>query len=170
MGALVPLSPAAAAPAAAQSTHVLVVTGLGGAPEYSRAFAEWGRELVEAAERAGVPGSNVVWLAESSVEAASAVSRREAVVDAVGSLGARSAPGDLVVVALFGHGSARGDEVRLNLPGPDLTAGGLAALLDPLSDRRVVVVNAASASGGFVEPLSAPGRVVITATRSTREN
>lgn len=155
----------------AQSTHVLVVTGLGGAPEYSERFAEWGSGLVDAAVEAGVPAENVTWLAErASVAGADGAARREAVVDAVASLGDRSVSGDLVLVALFGHGSARGDEVRINLPGPDLSAGELATLLEPLSDRRVVVVNAASASGGFVAPLSAPGRVVITATRSTREN
>jgi hypothetical protein len=158
--------------AAAQSTHVLVVTGLGGAPEYTRRFAEWGGGLVRAAVAAGVPEANVVWLAErESVDAwVAGVARRDAVAGALTSLASRSAPGDLVLVALFGHGSARGDEARLNLPGPDLSAGELATLLAPLEDRRVVVVNAASASGGFVAPLSRNGRVVITATRSSREN
>ena len=66
----------------------------------------------------------------------------------------------------FGDGFG---EPRINLPGPDLSAGALAAMLAPLGDRRVVVVNAASASGGFIEALSAPGRVVITATRSAAE-
>lgn len=170
VAAFISLSLLAVSGGAAQSTHVLVVTGLGGAPEYSRAFAEWGGELVAAARDAGVPASNVVWLAEESVAGASGVARRDAVADALAALADRSAPGDRVLVALFGHGSARGDEVRVNLPGPDLTAADLAALLEPLEDRRVVVVNAASASGGFLAPLSAPGRVVITATRSRRED
>jgi hypothetical protein len=147
-----------------------VVTGLGGAPEYSRQFADWGQGMVTAAVSAGVPEDHVVWLAEPGTSGASGASRREAVLGAVVSLAAVSSPGDLVLLALFGHGSARGDEVRLNLPGPDLTAVGLAAALEPLRDRRLVVVNAASASGGFVGPLSAAGRVVITATRTPREN
>lgn len=162
----------AAAPAAGQSTHVLVVTGLGGSPQYTEQFADWGGGMVDAAVDAGVPRDNVVWLAErESVDTRVAgAARKEAVVAQLAGLAERSAPGDLVMLVLFGHGSARGDEVRLNLPGPDLSAGELAAGLEPLSSRRVVVVNAASASGGFVEPLSASGRVVITATRSTREN
>jgi hypothetical protein len=43
------------------------------------------------------------------------------------------------------------------------------ALLRKLPTRNVVVVNAASASGPWVEELSAPGRTIITATRSGAE-
>lgn len=166
------LGSGAAAPAGGQSTHVLVVSGLGGAPEYTTRFGEWGSGMVRAAEAAGVPADHVVWLAEDDAldPRVSGVARREAVSAALVRLAELSSAGDLVLIVLFGHGSARGEEVRLNLPGPDLSAGDLAALLEPLSDRRIVVVNAASASGGFVEPLSAPGRVVITATRSARQN
>jgi hypothetical protein len=162
----------AGAPAGAQSTHVLVVSGLGGAPEYTARFGQWGSGMVRAAEAAGVPRDHVTWLAEDEAlnSRVSGVARRDAVSAALAGLAERSSPGDLVVIVLFGHGSARGDDVRLNLPGPDLSAGDLATLLDPLTDRRIVVVNAASASGGFVGPLSAPGRVVITATRSVRQN
>lgn len=159
-------------PAGAQSTHVLVVSGLGGAPEYTARFGDWGSRMVQAAADAGVPPDHVTWLAEDEAlgSRVSGVARREAVSGALAGLAERSSPGDLVLIVLFGHGSARGDEVRLNLPGPDLSAGDLAVLLEPLADRRIVVVNTASASGGFVGPLSAPGRVVITATRSVRQN
>lgn len=155
----------------AQSTHLLVVTGLGGDPAYSATFARWGAGLVAAAVDAGVPAENVVWLAESADAAAgvTGAARRDRVAQEVARIGERSGSGDVVAVVLFGHGSARGAEVRLALPGPDLTATDLDAWLDPLESRRVVVVNAASASGGFLAPLSAPGRVVVTATRSAGE-
>jgi hypothetical protein len=52
------------------------------------------------------------------------------------------------------------------LPGPDLTATELAQLLTAFGERRVAVVNAASASGGFVQKLAAPTRIVVTATKS----
>ena len=162
---------APATPAASQGTHVLVVSGLGGEPEYSSRFTGWSLALLDAAMEAGVPRERIRWLAEREGlhPRASGAARVETVAAEIGALAGRSAPGDLVMVVLFGHGSARDGEARLNLPGPDLSAGQLAAMLDPLSDRRLVVVNAASASGGFVEPLSAPGRVVITATRSPAE-
>lgn len=161
-----------AAPLLGQSTHVVVVTGLGGSPAFSERFAEWGGALVDVAREAGIPGSQVVWLAEREDvdDRVDGTSRKDAVATALAELAGRAAEDDLVVVALFGHGSAHGEETRINLPGPDLTASELAALLAPLAPRRIVVVNAASASGGFIGPLSAEGRVVITATRSARQN
>ena len=162
---------AAPAGAAAQGAHVLVVSGLGGDPEFTSRFIGWGAALVDAAAAAGVPEASARWLAEraDAHPQVDGVARVDALQAEVAALSARSAPGDLVLLVLFGHGSARGGEPRINLPGPDLSAGALAAMLAPLGDRRVVVVNAASASGGFIEALSAPGRVVITATRSAAE-
>ena len=170
--AVLPAALAVPGPALAQQTHVLVVSGLGGDPEYTSRFAGWGAALLDAAMEAGVPAEQARWLAEREEvhPRAAGVARVDAVQAEVAALAGRSSPGDLVLLVLFGHGSAREGEARINLPGPDLSAGELAAMLEPLRDRRVVVVNAASASGGFVEPLSAAGRVVITATRSPSEN
>ena len=160
-----------ALPATAQQTHLLVVSGLGGEPEYSSRFTGWSLALLDAAAGAGITRERLRWLAEREGlhPRASGAARVETVAAEIAAMAGRSSPGDVVMVVLFGHGSARDGESRINLPGPDLSAGHLAAMLEPLADRRVVVVNAASASGGFVEPLSAPGRVVITATRSPAE-
>lgn len=159
------------APAAAQSTHLVVVTGLGGSPEYSARFADWGGRLVRAAVEQGVDPDRIVWLAESADAHPDVTgrARTESIGKAVAAIAGRSAAGDVVAIILFGHGSARGGENRINLSGPDLSAADLAVMLEPLSDRRLVVVNAASASGGFVAPLSSDGRVVITATRTPGE-
>jgi hypothetical protein len=75
-------------------------------------------------------------------------------------------PDDVIVIVLAGHGSEQGDEPRLNLPGPDLTGSDLARALGGFAKQLVVVVNTASASGGFVKALSGPRRIVVTATRS----
>jgi len=157
--------------AASQATHVLVVSGLGGGPEYGDRFRDWSLELVRAAQQAGVDDANIAWLAErEDVHAAvDGVSRKERLAAELAALAGRSRPDDVVLIVFFGHGSARDGEARLNLPGPDLSGPELAALLDPLDARHTVVVNAASASGGFIAPLAAEGRVVITATRSTAE-
>lgn len=169
--ALALVAAGSAVTASAQETHVLVVSGLGGDPEYSSRFAGWSVALLDAVQQAGVDPGHVRWLAEREAghPRAAGVARVDAVAAEVATLATRSSPGDLVLLVLFGHGSARGGEARINLPGPDLSAGELAAMLGPLSDRRVVVVNAASASGGFLPSLAAPGRVVITATRSASE-
>jgi hypothetical protein len=88
---------------------------------------------------------------------------------AFAALAARSSAGDAVLVVLIGHGSYNGGESRLSLPGPDLSAQEFAALLNRLEGRRVALVNTASASGQFIEAASAPGRAVLTATKSGQE-
>ncbi len=75
--------------------------------------------------------------------------------------------GDLWLV-LIGHGTFDGKEAKFNLQGPDLTASELATWLEPFR-RPLAVINTASSSGPFLSKLSAPGRVVITATRSGGE-
>ena len=82
---------------------------------------------------------------------------------------ARAEPGDRVFVVLIGHGNPREGDAAFNLVGPDITASELDAALAALDGRQLVIVNTASASGPFVRALSAPGRVVISATSSGRE-
>lgn len=157
--------------AAAQESHLLVVVGIGGDPEYGRRFLEWGTTLRTAAmERYGLPAERAVLLAEdAAAEGVSGESRRERVEAELRDMAGRVGPDDRVLLVLIGHGSFRGSEANFNLPGPDLPAVELKALLDALPTPRVAVVNTASASGPYVQTLAAPGRTVITATASGNE-
>ena len=154
-------------------THVVVITGLSGEPRYAELFEQWATTLIDAArERWNVPESNVVYLAEEADGAAglvSARSTRENIQRELEELAARTAPGDQIIIVLIGHGSTRAGEARFNLPGPDMTAADFDALLQVFGDRKVALINGASASGDFIPELSAPDRVVVTATRSGRE-
>src|SRR4029078_12285942 len=76
---------------------------------------------------------------------------------------------NVLFVFLIGHGSFDGKEAKFNLVGPDLSASDYNELLSALPTRRVVVFNMSSASGEFVKPLSAKGRIVVTATRNGQE-
>jgi hypothetical protein len=162
-----------AGPAAAQRTHVLVVAGLSGEPAYRASFAAAARATREAARtRWGVADSSVIVLTEDSLPVAGVSdgrSTRANVQAGLARLAARARAGDVVLVLLLGHGAGEGAGSRVNLPGPDATAADYAAWLAPLAAQQVVVVNAASGSGDFVPVLAAPGRVVITATRSALE-
>jgi len=71
-------------------------------------------------------------------------------------------------IVLIGHGTYDGRDAKFNLRGPDLAATDLALWLKPFH-RPVAVIDTSSASGPFLKPLSAPGRVVVTATRSGNE-
>jgi hypothetical protein len=162
-----------AGPAAAQRTHVLVVAGLSGEPAYRASFAAAARATREAARtRWGVADSSVIVLTEDSLPVpgvSDGRSTRANVQAGLARLAARAGAGEVVLVLLLGHGAGEGAASRVNLPGPDATAADYAAWLAPLAAQQVVVVNAASGSGDFVPVLAAPGRVVITATRSALE-
>ncbi len=166
---------ALAAPAALAAERVLVVvSGLGGEEIYAERFHHWSGRLVSAArERLGLAEEDVVWLSESPERDATRIDGRsdartlEAVLEAVA---ARTGPGDVVMLVLIGHGTARPGRALFNLPGPDLSAERLAEALEQLSDRTVVVVNTSPASGAFMRPLAADGRVVATATATGAEN
>jgi hypothetical protein len=75
--------------------------------------------------------------------------------------------GDLWLV-LLGHGTFDGRTAKFNLRGNDVSADELAKLLAPVR-RPLVVIDAASASAPFVKALSGPDRVIVSATRSGRE-
>ena len=139
--------------------RVLVVTGLGGEPDYARAFAQQGDASARHAEAAG---ATVTLLSE---EAAS----REGIRAAIESIARESTEADRVVVQLIGHGTFDGEHYRFNVPGPDPTAEDLAAWLEPVNARRQLAVIATSASGAVQDVLARDGRAVITATRHGRE-
>jgi hypothetical protein len=152
----------AAATARAQ-TYLVVVSGLGGTPSYQAEFESRGRALAAQARALGVDSSRVVHLGGGGVRAT-----RESVTAAIRALAQRAESSATVMIVLLGHGSA-GGVAAFNLSGPDITAEEIAALLRLFPSQRVAVVNTSGASGPWVAALSAPGRAIITATRSDRE-
>lgn len=169
---LLALAPAPT-PAHAQETHLAVITGLGGDPELRERFREWSVRIVDAARsRFGLAEERITWLSErpeDDPERIDGPSRREDVEALFARLADTLEPDDRLLVILIGHGSWDGDEARINLPGPDVSAAELGAMLDALAAGTVAVVNTASASGPFVGALADEGRIVITATASGRE-
>ena len=158
--------------AGAQSSHVLVVSGLGGEPRYSAEFRQWGLALVDAARsRYALPDSDVVYLAEAGAAdpRIAGVSTRENVARTLQRFAQRAGAKDPIVVVLIGHGSGEGEDSRISLPGPDLAARDFARLLAPFRSQPVAFIDMTSASGDMLPVLAAPNRVVITATRSSFE-
>ena len=151
-------------------SHLLIVSGIGGQPQYTEAFHRWGITLYEAAtDRLGLPESNVVYLAERADRdpRIHARSTKENLEQALTDIGARAGPADRVFVVLIGHGSTNNDEPRFNLPGPDIAAADLAEhFRTTFPTQLVVLANTSSASGDFLAILSGPGRVIVTATKT----
>lgn len=150
-------------PTFAQQTHLLVITGVPGDDEHAQQFQKWAASFIDAAKKKEhVPDANITLLADKR-------STREGVEQAFSDLAARARPGDGVFVLLIGHGSFNGTQGAFNLPGPDLTVADWARLLGKLSAQRVAFVNTASSSGAFLPAVAAPGRVVVTATKTGGE-
>ena len=164
--------PAPHSPLPAQRTHLLIVSGLGGEPQYSEQFRTLGLSLADVArKRYGVPDSEVVYLAEEGVKdpRIAGVSTKANVEAALARFAKRAAAGDEVVIVLIGHGSGSGEDSKISLPGPDLSARDFARDLAPFSSQQVAFVDLTSASGDMLPVLSAANRIVITATKSSFE-
>ena len=157
-----------------ESRHLVVISGIGGEPFYRDLFHRWAVSFIELTEEhLTIDPAHVFYLAEDPARApqkTTSSSHKEEVVRLLQTVAENSAPEDLIMVLLIGHGTARDNRILFNLPGPDISAPELSQLLDALEGRRVVVINAASASGPFIQMLARPGRVVITATSSAAEN
>ena len=152
-------------------THVIIVTGASGEPQYAASFHTAGSALVDAlVAKHGFTLDDITYLAEDPARDTKRIdgkSSKQELTQAITRVSARS--GDRVLLILIGHGSHAGSDSRFNLPGPDLTAAELALMLEPLKAKQVAVVNAASASGDFMSALSARNRIVVTATKSSYE-
>lgn len=150
-----------AAPARAE-LYYLIVGGIGGDPDYAERFADDAAAMAAAAERT-IGGRETVTVLSGDA------ATREAVREALAGLAESTEAADRLAVVLIGHGSYDGHEYKFNLPGEDITGTELAELLDAVQAQSQVIVNATSASGAVLEPWSADGRAVITATRSGAE-
>ncbi len=148
----------AAAPSGAERSTVLVVVGAGGEDVYLVEFARQAAQWSDAAARA--QAKHVVVGLEGEAGERGDLDRLVAALAAE----PKEGPGELWLI-LIGHGTFDGQEARFNLRGADLTATTLAVEMQGFQ-RPVAVVNAASASAPFMARLAAPGRVIVTSTRS----
>ena len=159
-------------PGDAPRTAMLIVAGVGGEKRLADTFYSWASTLATAASaRFGIPDSLVVVLAEDSTRPlVRGRSTRENIVRQLARLAESSRAGDRLVVVLFGHGGSQQGDARFNVPGPDISSEDFREGLRPLGDGAVLLfVNTASASGDFVKTLAGTNRIVVTATRSGRE-
>ena len=153
--------------------RVLIVSGVAGEPRYADTFFKQATTMIDALKtRFGVPESDIVYLAETPTRDAARIkgaSTKENVERELSALGERSKSGDVLFVMLIGHGSGEDATTRFNVPGPDITAADFARVFDTIHGPVIAIVNAASASGGFIGTLSGPNRVIATATKSGME-
>jgi hypothetical protein len=154
--------------AAAEQRYALILSGASGGPKYAEQLAEWRTVLRTAiVERYGFPADNVRVFVDETVKTGDQGTAQN-VRNSVAALRKQLTREDLLLIVLLGHGTYDGDAAKFNLVGPDLTAADWSTLLTGLPGR-LVLVNTTAASFPFLETLSAPNRVVITATDSAAQ-
>ncbi len=145
----------------APKTTVIVVVGAMGTPQYAAQFGEWARLWEEACSR-GEARFVAIGL-DKGAESDDRTTLQE-------TLAAESKEISTALwLVLIGHGTFDGRTAKFNLRGPDVSADDLAEWLGPVL-RPVAVINCASSSAPYLSKLSAPQRVVITATKSGFEH
>ncbi len=138
--------------AAERNAQVLLVRGANGTDAYGAKFDAQINAWQEACAKGALPCTTLT--------------TRDALQTHLSAEAAKST-GTLWIV-LIGHGTFDGRESKFNLAGPDLSAAQFADWVKPVQ-HEVVVVNMASASGAFVQPLAGPKRVIVCATKSGTE-
>src|SRR5260370_26082018 len=124
--------------------YYLTVAGLGGEQEYEQRFAGWASDLSKLLQNE--PGAKVDSLVGKDATKANIEAKLRAIAT-------QTKAADNFTLLLIGHGSYD-LEYKFNIPGVDITAPELAALLDKIPANQCVV-NMTSASGGA---LSAPAQ------------
>jgi hypothetical protein len=146
---------------AADRSELLLIVGAVGKDEYAAAFGLWADRWRQAAEQAGALVT-VIGRAESTADPGSTPDRDAVLAAVARSAGVKTtAPLWLVFI---GHGTFDQRDARLNLRGPDLSAGELAEACRPLQ-RPLAAVICGSCSAPFLNALSGPDRCIITATK-----
>ena len=151
---------------------VIIAVSAGGEEQYADAFAKWASHWQRACDAGGAKhvtfgiGHDMKDAGDAVKGSAERADREQlkAALDAEPKDGANE-----LWLVLLGHGTADAKDAKFNLRGDDVSGSEIAAWLKPF-ERPVIVVCAFSASGAWLKPLAARGRVIVTATKSGSEN
>ncbi len=163
------LWPASKLPAGATD---VIISGSGGVEEYRDRFRDWSSRLYRLLiEDLGRDRGDVLLFQEAPLAegAPGRAVNLENLRAAFRELAANHSQDEDLFLYLIGHGSYLQETSRFQIPGRDLTAVQLAELLDAIPARRVVLIQAASASAGFINVLSKKGRIICSATKTVAE-
>ncbi len=153
---------------AGSNLYVVLIGGINKDPEEirskDRAISRLGQYFIQ---QVGVDPANLAVLAapDSFVSGITGASTKDGIAAAFSKLQSLT-PNDRLVIYFAGQANIVGDELRLNIPGPDLTHAELAALLAPLNPGQLTVVLDCPGAGLAAEALAGPNRILIYSARS----
>ncbi len=143
------------------ASHYITVAGLGGEADYEQRFTGWA-QTIDQVLRTSRTDARIETLTGANAT-------RERIRQVLEKAAQDCGPDDAIALMLIGHGTFDGQDYKLALPGPDISATELAALLNKNRAGRQLVVNMTTSSGASLAALRKAGRIVITATKSGTE-
>src|SRR5262249_45112565 len=154
--------------------RALIVCGLPGDGDRPALFGDAVISLhTSLTSRYGFPASEVVVRFGAEEGKGPSISRglsdRAGIEAEVTELRRKLGPDDTLWVIVLGHCHYDGRHSHLNIPGPHLDERVFGKIFEGLKARELVFFMTTSASGFYLKPLAAPGRVVIAATEPDRE-
>lgn len=160
--------PTAEETAKTKAAQLILVVGAPGQPEYGEAFRTWATKWKTIADTLHAKTVSIGLDSETTSTDSNNKDDHAALLESIHM--ARIESTEPVWLVMIGHGTFSRNEAKFNLRGPDISLQELKLALQDFP-RPIVIVNCASSSGPFIQPLSGKDRVIITATRSgTEEN
>jgi hypothetical protein len=144
----------------ASSSDMILVLGAPGTEDYRQQFHAWADLWTAAAQWGSV---SVTTIGKEASEKETDYKCLRSALEA-----AKNETDKPLWLIFIGHGTFDRKTARFNLAGPDVTTDDLAEWLKPVK-RPVAVIDCSACSAPFLMALSAPNRVVITATKSGGE-
>lgn len=170
------LTPATTATAKTSGTkRALILCGLPGDAAHHKLYSETVTKLHEGvSQRLGFTDVQILF-GDESVDADADIIKsagqatREELEKSITALRSRLQPEDTLWVIVVGHSHYDGKHSWLNLPGPDIQQFDFAKLFEGIPAAEQVFFLTTPTSGFYIKPLSAKGRVIITATETDWE-
>lgn len=165
-------------PDPAQARRALMICGLPGDEEHRQLFAETIEQLYAALiSRHGFAAERIAVLFSDetndddgpALKASRGPATREALAEIAAELTEQTQPDDALWVFVFGHAHFDGRSSWLNLPGDDMNQTDFGKLFAGLRCREQAFFITTPASGYYLKPLAAAGRIVIVATEADFE-
>jgi hypothetical protein len=150
-------------------SRALIVVGLSGDKEHERQFADTARHWRDWLTDSLGFEVTVLFGRSGQPKLAKDAATRAAIEGAVADLKKTLRAEDRLWVLFLGHGDYDGERASFHLPGRDLQGGDLSKLFAGIPCKEQVFWMTHSASGWFLKPLSAKGRIVIAATAADEE-
>jgi hypothetical protein len=143
------------------ATYYLIVSGLGGEPDYEQRFTSAARDIARITKASNTDVQSYELTGQDATAAR--------MKNALAIISRSATPQDAFILILIGHGSFDGTIYKFNLPGPDVSAEEIADMCSGIRAGRQLIVDTSSASGAAVSPLRHSGRAIIAATKSGTE-